>query len=436
MAERRRAWATGRLAAVLCIGVCTGVVASASVATAEPNPPPVNPVAVLSASDGAANDGFGSSVAVFNSTAVVGAPDHAVDGRADEGVVYIFTKAGTKWKQAAELTPSDGGAGDHFGTAVGMSGSTVLVGAPGHQVGANPQQGAAYEFVKDGATWSQTEIVAPDGAAGDAFGTSVAIASGSIVIGSPHHQDGANSDEGAAYLFAKSGRTWKQQAELTGQDSTTGDEFGTAVAASDTTVLVGAPLLDFDGLADEGAAYVFNKSGTHWDQVAELTNAYGTLHQGASVAIDGATLVVGAPVSPDEENGSAFVYGKTTKSDVEPLWQQEEEIFGQVEGDDAFGTSVALSSSTIVCGAPDFTDNGGQTDMGTAFSFGKLTGLNDTWTPGAQLNSPAVANNVAGTSVAVSNSMALMGVPNDQVGANPDQGIVNVYNTTEIRPVN
>jgi hypothetical protein len=102
-------------------------------------------------SDGAAGDGFGSSVAVWGATAVVGAPAHAVSGHAAQGAAYVFGLSGSTWSQTAELTSSDGAASDGFGSSVAVSGSTVVVGAAAHAVAGHAGQGAAYVFTCPGA---------------------------------------------------------------------------------------------------------------------------------------------------------------------------------------------------------------------------------------------------------------------------------------------
>ena len=120
----------------------------------------------LTASNGTAADGFGTTMAISGSTAVVGA-----DAKNSlTGAVYVFTRTGSTWSQQAELTASDGVAGDYFGSAVAISGSTVVVGAYGQNSGA----GAAYVFGRLGTTWTQqAELTAADGEAPDFFGISV-----------------------------------------------------------------------------------------------------------------------------------------------------------------------------------------------------------------------------------------------------------------------
>jgi hypothetical protein len=105
--------------------------------------------AELTASDGGAEDGLGSAVAVSGSTIVAGAPFHEAGINAEQGAAYVFTMPAAGWAnapQAAELTASDGVAEDGLGSAVGVSGNTIVAGAPGHKVGAKAEQGAAYAF--------------------------------------------------------------------------------------------------------------------------------------------------------------------------------------------------------------------------------------------------------------------------------------------------
>ena len=105
--------------------------------------------------------------------------------------------------------------------------------------------------------WSQQAGLADPGAtAGDFFGGSVAISGTTAVVGA----EGSNSGTGAAYVFVRSGTTWSQQTELTASDGAAGDEFGASVAISGTTVVVGA----FGKNSKAGAAYVFVRSGTTW----------------------------------------------------------------------------------------------------------------------------------------------------------------------------
>jgi FG-GAP repeat len=184
----------------------------------------------LTAADGAAGDLFGDSVAISGSTAVVGARHK----NASTGAAYVFALAGTTWSQQAKLTAADHAPGDLFGDSVAVSNTTAVVGA----FAKNSSTGAAYVFVRSGTTWSQqAKLTASDAAPGDAFGT-VAISDSTAVVGAR----GKTSGRGAAYVFQRTGTTWSQQAKLTAPDAANGDWFGWSVAVSGSVLVVGAPL--------------------------------------------------------------------------------------------------------------------------------------------------------------------------------------------------
>jgi uncharacterized repeat protein (TIGR01451 family) len=183
-------------------------------------------------------------------TALVGSPGN----NSSQGAAYVFTRSGTTWSQQPELTASDGAASDLFGNSVALSGdgNTALVGAPLH----DSFQGAAYVFTRSGTTWSQQqELTASNGAADDQFGHSVALSGdgNTALVGAPIH----DSYQGAAYVFTRSGTMWSQQQELTASDSF---QFGDSVALSGdgNTALVGS----YGNNSAQGAAYVFEPAPT------------------------------------------------------------------------------------------------------------------------------------------------------------------------------
>ena len=122
--------------------------------------------------------------------------------------------AGRPGRSKQQLTASDGAAGDHFGGSVALSGDTALVGAYWDDVGANADQGSAYVFTRSGTTWTQqAQLTASDGAADDDFGYSVALSGDTALVGAYVDDVGANTDQGSAYVFTRSGTTWTQQAQ-------------------------------------------------------------------------------------------------------------------------------------------------------------------------------------------------------------------------------
>ena len=182
---------------------------------------------------------------------------HVDDGRA----VYPLTV--DPFVQQAELSASDGAKNDGLGFAVAVSGNTIVAGAPFHKVGANTRQGAAYVFTMPASGWANAtqsaELTASDGASGDELGYSVATSGNTIVAGAPEHKVGANEEQGAAYVFTMPASGWAnvtQSAELTASDGAEGDKLGYSVAVSVNTIVAGAPEHNVGANEEQGAAYM------------------------------------------------------------------------------------------------------------------------------------------------------------------------------------
>ena len=184
--------------------------------------------AKLTAADAAASDKFGLSVAISGSTAVVGA-----DGKnSGTGAAYVFMRSGTAWSQQAKLTAAGAAA-----TVRHLGGDLRVHRRGGRALATKPGPGRRMCSSGRGRPGpSRPKLTASDAAAGDAFGCSVAISGSTAVVGAP----GKNSKRGAAYVFMRSGTAWSQQAELTASDGAAGDAFGSSVAISGSTAVVGA----------------------------------------------------------------------------------------------------------------------------------------------------------------------------------------------------
>jgi hypothetical protein len=154
----------------------------------------------LTASDGAAEDWFGHSVAIAGDYALVGAYANDDNGSAS-GSAYIFTWDGFSWTQQAKLLASDGAAIDYFGRSVAIAGDGeyALVGASGD----DSWSGSAYIFKRDGTSWNELQkLTASDGAAGDWFSHSVAIAcDGEYALVGAMHDDDNGYNSGSAYIY-------------------------------------------------------------------------------------------------------------------------------------------------------------------------------------------------------------------------------------------
>ena len=328
------------------------------------------PQQTLTASDAAAGDQFGVSVAISGDTVLVGAGHATVGGNAGAGAAYVFTRTGTTWTQQQKLTASDAAAGDQFGHAVALDGDTALVGANFKLVGTYAHAGVAYVFTRTGTTWTpQQELTADDAAAMDMFGTSVALDGDTALVGAEFKLVGTYTHAGAAYVFTRSGAVWTQQQALTaGSDAAAGDLFGSSVALSGDTALVGAAKKTVNGSSIAGAAYVFTSSGTTWTQQAKLTasDAGANDQFGQAVALDGDTALVGAPgktVGGSGGVGAAYVFTRSGTA-----WtQQWRMVASDGAASDSFGTSVALSEGTALAGAYKATTVSGTAGPGAAY---------------------------------------------------------------------
>ena len=245
---------------------------------------PIIQMAKLTASDGAASDYFGTSVAISGDTVVVGARDATVSGHFQQGSAYVFVEPAGGWSTTssytAKLTASDGAAGDSFGISVAISGDTVVVGAFWAQIDGNTNQGAAYVFVKPAGGWATTstyaaKLTASDGTLNDNFGWSVAISGDTVVVGSSNALIGGHTNQGAAYVFVKPAGVWATTsiyaAKLTASDGAAKDFFGFSVAINSDTVVVGAFKAVISGNIAQGASYVFKYAAD--EPIFQATNA-------------------------------------------------------------------------------------------------------------------------------------------------------------------
>jgi hypothetical protein len=302
----------------------------------------------------------GGSVALSadGNTAMVGNPTYSTYSTSGEnvsGIAFVYVNGGT-WQQAYpsfQLTPNYGAKGDEFGFAVALSadGNTVLVGAIYHATAISSYCGSAFVFARDGMLWrEQAELIASDGAVFDQFGGSVALSAdgNTALIGAQYHVTTGGQETGSVYAFERSGSQWGAQQEFTSSDGTGGDEFGYYVALSGDggTALIGAPDHATASGADAGSAYVFVNGGTHWSQQVELSAtdaaAYTTFGYSVAMSGDGNTAIVGAP-------GGHFYLGQLEGSAYVYVksgtnWGEEAELTAN-DGtfNDEFGDSVAIN---------------------------------------------------------------------------------------------
>jgi hypothetical protein len=324
----------------------------------------------LEASDGAADDGFGVSVALDGDTAVVGAYQHDTAGGANAGAVYVFVRSGSTWTEQAKLEAADGTAFASLGISVALDGDTLLVGARDGDAVRAPRAGAAYVFTRSAGAWSaQAKLEASDGSDGDAFGVAVGLDGDTALVGANADTTARGISAGSAYVFVRSGAAWTEQARLEAGDGTESDVFGYSVSLSGDTALIGALYDDTPQGINAGSAYVFVRSGTAWTEQARLRPADGAPGDffGAAVSLAGDVALVGAPrhtTSRGTNAGSAYLLMRRGTA-----WAEQSRIDARdAAAADLLGTSVALDGETALVGAP-FDDTARGVDVGSAYVF-------------------------------------------------------------------
>lgn len=381
-------------------------------------------------------------VALSGNTILVGAPTADINGEGG-GAAYVFERSGTTWSGPVTLAPLDRYSNYRFGQDVALDGSTAIVGATGAD--------AAYVFVKSGGSWRQ-QAKFSSGVRHNGFGTSVAVHGDIAVIGAPQDNYGANTSQGSAYIFTRSGSSWSSSPKrVTGSDATAKSQFGSDVAIDGDTILVGAAnaraayvftgagvverakltapeanqfgysLALRDGRAIvgglfenpsssnyQGAAYVFEGSGTSWVQTNRLTQPPPTPNHGQTyrVAFDGKTALLGSSnFRTGTGPGQVFVYSSGAPPPPPPAQPRPPALTSTVNG-----LTVTLSWTPSALGtAPTSYIVEAGTSPGTSNMFNGNVGPGTTLTASVGAGTYYVrvrAANEAGTS-APSNELAL-----------------------------
>ncbi|RMD97635.1 MAG: hypothetical protein D6816_17330 [Bacteroidetes bacterium] len=302
----------------------------------------------LLASDKQGSAEFGTAVALSSDgkIMVVGARLQDVNGQSNQGQVYVFKRnADDTWSQAQILKAADGAANDEFGTAVAIAGLsyTIVVGAPGDNSGT----GSAYVFTYNGSVWdagTKLPISTADPESNDARGTAVAVSSSGIYafVGAPGGGTGSPAS-GAVFVMKNNGVNWSLSQTLNGP---TGGKagMGRALLLNDNSnLLFTAGLYAPSGpILDHGAVHVYQKLGVSWtyDEMlsASDTSSNNQFGLGMAITADESVLFVGAPT---KGTGRVYVFsqGVSTWSEDAIISRPAGAIYSN------FGQSVALDSA-------------------------------------------------------------------------------------------
>jgi subtilisin family serine protease len=278
-------------------------------------------------------------------------------GYADGSVtVYVQTI-----NEDLKLLASDGAAIDHFGVSIAIDNGVVAVGVEFDDDNGN-KSGSAYLF--NASTGAQIAKLLPsDGAAYDEFGHSIAIANGVVAVGAIYDDDNG-SNSGSAYLFDAS--TGVQIAKLLANDGATGDRFSWSIAIANGVAAVGASGDDDNG-GGSGSAYLFDASTGA--QIAKLLASDGASSDqfGIAIAIDNSVVAVGAYADDNgPQSGSAYLFDASAGAQIAKLLPSDGAAF------DSFGDSISIDNGIVAVGASRDDDNG--TDSGSAYVFEQING--------------------------------------------------------------
>jgi len=404
--------------------------------------------------DRAISDFFGRSVAISGDYALVGSQYDDEDANGgnpleDAGAAYIFKREGTTWVQQQKLVASDRAATDYFGYTVALEGDYAVISA----VSSNNNGGSVYVFKKNGEVWQQQQkIIASDTSNGDVFGASVDISGNTIIIGAHFNSTDSNGGNyigasGSAYVFVRDGNIWLQQQKLVASDRAFDDRFGFGVSISGEYAVVSAYYEDEDEngenpLTDAGSAYIFKRNGNIWSQQQKIVNADRQAGDnfGTSVSMDGEYLIVGASFAALDANGenslplagSAYIYVKNGDN-----WEQQQKITASDRSFYAqYGCSVSIKNNKAIVGAIWAVGKDGAIFAGSAYAYKREE--NDTWIEQQKIVTidDSSTNDSFGCSVDLSDNYIIVGAQyeaEDANGENPltDAGSAYIYKSCE-----
>jgi hypothetical protein len=379
------------------------------------SPQPDDPFLVLTRPGAAANDGFGTSLAISGDRIIVGI-ETADASAANSGSAALFDLSSpTPGVPVVTLLNPAPAAGCYFGTSVSISGDTVAVGA--YRDGSVAGNGGACHVYDLGGPAPQLPVrtlrkAAP--AEGDFFGNAVSVSGSRILVGASHADTGTKGS-GAAYLHdLQSATPAVALAVFSNPVAASADQFGAAVAIEGDFVAIGAPEANSRASAS-GGVEIHDLSAAKPDALmAHIENPFPAVGDrfGGAVAIAGGKLLVGAAGdntgAPDA--GSAYLFDLNSATPGAPTLAIPNPAPAAGDG---FGAAVAISGDHLVVGAAG--DDAGATDAGRAYVF-HLAGATPT-VPVAVLGHPSpAAGDGFGAAVAISGNRVVIGAAGDDDG--------------------
>lgn len=370
------------------------------------------PPAVLTVPSGDHEDEYGDSVAIDGDVLVVGNPRRLIN-LYDGDSVAVFRRTVAGWTHEATLAPSDQGSAVDYGESVAVAGDTILIGDPG-QDGATVVTGAAYVVERIGGQWVETQkLFEVGGGTYDQFGYAVALSpeGDRAVIGVPHF-----NTAGRVLVYERQGASFALTATILDPwgfgFSGAGWNFGASVDVEGDRLVIGNPMAQGGSFPTHGAAYVYGLDAGTWKLEANLSST-SSYSMGASVALSGDVVVVGAP-------GDGWSFPSTPYYNrVHPYrlvggqWTLESLTPVPPTSGSHVGWSVAVDGDLLAFGEPFASGQGTQTGRVHAYRHD-----GSQWV-GIAIHDGAAAFDQLGRGVALSEGYVAMGAPEAYTGAAP-----------------
>jgi hypothetical protein len=347
---------------------------------------------------------------LFIGTSIINDQYHYTQLSFDKVTTGILTGIST----VGIITHPSAAAGDNFGSSVAVGSGRIVVGAYLDDIGTLIDAGSAHIYDLNG---NYVGIIThPSAAASDLFGSSVAVGSGRIVVGAPYDNIGTISDAGSAHIYDLNGG---YVGIITHPSAVFNDRFGESVAVGSGRIVVGAPLDDIGiGLTNAGSAHIYDLNGNYVGIITHPSAAASDLF-GSSVAVGSGRIVVGAyldDIGGLTNAGSAHIYdlnggyvGIITHPSAAAV--------------DTFGYSVAVGSGRIVVSSYLDDIGIGLTNAGSAHIYDLNGGY-----VGIITHPSAAAGDNFGISVAVGSGRIVVGAPFDDIGIGlTNAGSAHIY---------
>lgn len=362
---------------------------------------------------GAKGPRFGAAIALERGAAVIGNPS-GLNTEPNVGIAILYTRSNGSWVRQSVVTPDDRSAGGDFGSSVAINDKRVLISAPLPSNPMEPHGGIVKVLERSDGSWQQRKELTSDRPSRvDRFGSSVALSNNTAIVGAPDDSTREGVGSGSVYIYSQNRGSWNREIRLSGGQGV--HEFGRAVTLDGDIAAVGARLTDGGGGTDNGIAFVYERSNGRWTKQAELVPGGSSRDDGFAreLVCEQETILVGAPTETNQigtNAGATYVYNRLGTS-----WNHQGRLVGGNANTNRFGTAIALEDGRALIG-----DKSGQGPMMFRRSGGN-------WNYLAKLDGQWRIEGATTSDVALNDSRALVGIERDAAFADRPNGIVEVF---------